>query len=136
MEALRSASRATAPWAQFFTQAAQPTQASRLISGFESECISSLPPIEPEPMPRFFSAPPKPVISCPLKWFSEITTSASAIAEPILAFFTCFRPISTSRYSVPRSPSAMMTSQPTPRRLKPFSEAARRWSTAFDRLPL
>ena len=36
-------------------------------------------------MPMFFSAPPKPVPSWPLKWVSERNTSASMTARPIFA---------------------------------------------------
>ena len=37
------------------------------LSGCEEECSSSLPPTLAEPIPRFLSAPPKPLCSCPLK---------------------------------------------------------------------
>ena len=61
-------------------------------------------------MPRFFSAPPKPVASWPLKWFSEMMMSASMMARPILAVLQ-YSPLGTgtSTSSVPRSPSPMMT---------------------------
>lgn len=37
-------------------------------------------------MPIFLSAPPKPVASCPLKWFREMKTSASMIGASDLRF--------------------------------------------------
>ena len=86
-------------------------------------------------MPRFFSAPPKPACSWPLKWFIEMTMSASAMAEPIFGALQYSPSISISRHSVPFRPSAMMTSHLAEMGLKPFSIALRRWSTAFERPP-
>ena len=41
--------------------------------------------LEPQPMPIFLIVPPKPVISCPLKWVRLIKTSASitAVSKPL-----------------------------------------------------
>src|ERR1035437_728175 len=75
----------TASWAQYFSQILHPVQFSSNISGEEPECRNSFPPTDAQPIPRFLRAPPNPVISCPLKWFIEIITSASAIALPIFA---------------------------------------------------
>ena len=65
--------------AQFLAQRPQPMHLSSSMSGLPSLCISILPARDPEPMPRFLIAPPKPVSSCPLKWDSEMTISASAM---------------------------------------------------------
>ena len=88
-----------------------------------SLCISSLPAREPQPMPTFFTAPPTPIISWPLKWVSEITASASMTARPIFASFTYSHGVpasGTSASSVPLSPSAMTTWQPVCRGEKPL----------------
>jgi hypothetical protein len=63
-------------------------------------------------------------------------TSASAMALPILAVRHSSFSMSTSRCSFPHSPSAMITSQPTARRLKPFSMAEFKWSTALALFPM
>ena len=99
--------------AQFRAQRPQPMHLASSTEGLPSLCISILPPREPEPMPRFLIAPPKPVISWPLKCVSEIITSASAIARPIFASFIYSPPSTgTSASSVPFRPSAMTTWQP------------------------
>ena len=77
-----------ASWAQMRTHRPQLTHFSCSTWGLPALCISILPAREPQPMPRFFSAPPKPVSSCPLKWEREMMTSASMMAEPILASLT------------------------------------------------
>ncbi|OPX59381.1 MAG: hypothetical protein A4E30_01281 [Methanomassiliicoccales archaeon PtaB.Bin215] len=120
---------------QLLTHCPQPTHFFAAISGWEVECISSLPQRLPLPIPRFLSAPPNPVRSCPLKWLREMITSASAMALPILAVRHSSLSITTSRCSFPHSPSAMITSQPTVMRLKPFSIAEFRWSTALALFP-
>ena len=57
----------------------------------------------------FFSAPPKPAISWPLKWFREMMISASYRARPMYASLQ-YSPFGTGTVisSVPRSPSPMM----------------------------
>ena len=75
-------------------------------------------------MPMFLMAPPKPVISCPLKWDRLMNTSASMMARPILALLTYSPPSTgTSTSSVPLRPSAMITGQPADSGVKPFSQA-------------
>ena len=114
----------------------QPRHSPSCTTGLPALCCSILPARDPQPIPRFFSAPPKPVDSCPLKWFSEITTSASMMARPILAVgqYSALG-TGTSTSSVPRSPSAMISSQPVVTGPKPFSWAAARCSRAFFRRP-
>ena len=64
-------------------------------------------------MPMFFSTPPMPACSWPLKWVRLTNTSASMTARPILASFTYSPPSTgTSTSSVPFSPSAITTWQP------------------------
>ncbi len=76
-------------------------------------------------MPMFLIAPPKPVISCPLKWVRLMNTSASMIARPILAAWTYSPPTTgTSMSSVPLSPSPMRIGQPTVSGVNPFSQGA------------
>ena len=60
----------------------------------------------------FFSVPPKPVPSWPLKWVSEMNTSASITARPIFAARTYSPSIGTSTSSSPLRPSAMIVWQP------------------------
>ncbi len=87
-------------------------------------------------MPMFLMAPPKPVISWPLKWVRLMNTSASMMARPILASFTYSPPwTGTSTSSVPFSPSPIMRGHPTVRGVKPFCHAHSRCSRAFFRLP-
>ena len=116
-------------------QCLQPRQSSGSTLGFPSWCCSILPALEPEPIPIFLIAPPKPVDSCPLKWVNEINTSASIMALPILADLIYSPSIGTSVSSVPLKPSPMITWQPVEMVLKPLSSAQSRWSSAFLRLP-
>ena len=41
---------------------------SSLMAGFPLACCCIFPARLPHPIPIFFRAPPKPVVSCPLKW--------------------------------------------------------------------
>ena len=87
-------------------------------------------------MPMFLIAPPKPVSSCPLKWFREMKTSASMIARPMKAVLRIVPPFTgTSTSSVPFRPSPMMIWQPVVSGEKPFSLAAVRCSSASLRRP-
>ena len=104
--------------------------------GLPQLCWSFLPAREPQPMPMFLIAPPKPVASWPLKCVRLMNTSASMIARPIFASFTCSPPATgTVTSSVPLSPSPISTGQPTVSGVKPFSQAQYRCSSAFLRLP-
>ena len=109
MLAFRSATD-RALWAQILVHIPQPTQCSWSTWGFPALCCSIFPARLPQPMPMFFSAPPKPASSWPLKWVREINTSASMTARPILASFTSSPPATgTATSSLPLMPSAMMT---------------------------
>lgn len=74
------------PVGALLAQKRQPTHLSVLMYGLPQLCCSIFPAREPHPIPMFLIAPPKPVCSCPLKWLSEMITSASMMARPILAF--------------------------------------------------
>ena len=117
-------------------QRRQPRHSASSTIHFPDECCSILPARLPQPMPIFLRAPPKPVISCPLKWARLINTSASMIARPIFAFST-YTPFltGTSASSVPRSPSPMMIWQPVVVGLNPFRLAQSICSGALRRLP-
>jgi hypothetical protein len=78
--------------------------------GLLSECITSLPALEAQPIERFFIAPPNPVNSWPLK--CETTKSASAFRIPV-AIWAVFNNLPSgtgiSRISSPLNPSAIIT---------------------------
>ena len=113
-----------APWAQILRHWPQPMQYFSATWGLPALCCSILPAREPQPLPMFFRQPPKPAVSCPLKWVREMNTSASMTARPILAFFTYSPPATgTSTSSLPFRPSAMMIWQPVVMGLKPLSMA-------------
>ena len=133
----RVASLNTRPWlAHSRWQRLQPRQRAGSIWGLPLLCWSFLPAREPQPMPMFLMAPPKPVISWPLKWDRLMNTSASITARPILASFTYSPPgTGTETSSVPFRPSAISRGQPTVMGVKPFSQAQARCSKAFFRLP-
>ena len=99
--------------AQFFSQVLQPMQRSSITRGVPPECMICLPLRLPPPMPMFLSTPPKPALMWPFTWLIEMTMSASANAEPILAVLQN-TPFGTgiSRSSRPRRPSAMMVCTP------------------------
>ena len=125
-----------APWAQILRHWPQPMQYFSATWGLPALCCSILPARLPQPMPMFFSAPPKPASSWPLKWVREMNTSASITARPILAFCT-YSPFrtGTSASSLPLRPSAMMIWQPVDKGENPLSMAASMWSRAFFRPP-
>ena len=136
MRARRSGPSVQAPCAHSRVQRPQPTQRAASTCGWTDECIAFLPARDPQPMPRFLSAPPMPVISWHLKWLSEMTTSASTSARPMKASFTYLPSGSgTATSSVPRRPSAMRIGQPTENGEKPFSQASSRCSSASFRRP-
>ena len=138
MRILRSGPGVSAPCAHTRRHVPQPTHRSATSTGLPSLCISSLPAREPHPMPTFFTAPPTPIISWPLKWVREITASASITARPIFASFTYSHGVpssETTASSVPLRPSATMTWHPAAAVEKPFSSAVSRWSRAFLRPP-
>ena len=56
-----------ASWAQTFVHCPQPIHFLSDTRGFPALCISILPALEPQPIPRFLMAPPNPAASCPLK---------------------------------------------------------------------
>ena len=133
---LAASSKTRPPLAHSFWQRLQPRHLRSLIYGFPLQCCSVFPAREPQPMPMFLMVPPKPVISCPLKWVRLIKISASITARPILAAFTYSPPFTgTSISSVPFNPSPMMIGQPTESGVNPFSQAHSRCSRAFFRLP-
>lgn len=122
MDALRSSPKVMAPWAHWVAHRRQPTQRRGATIGLPWACCSILPRREPQPIPKFLMAPPKPVCSCPLKWDREMITSASMMAFPILAVWMYSAPSTgTSTSSLPRKPSPMITWQPVDSGEKPFS---------------
>ena len=125
-------SKVGALWAQAEAHLWQPTHLSVTTLGLPWLCCSILPLLEPEPIPIFFNAPPKPVASWPLKCVREMKISASIMALPILAFFTYSPPLTgTSISSSPLRPSAIITCAPVVRGPKPLRVAVSRWSMAF-----
>ena len=56
-----------APCAQFFMHTPQPRRTLLSTSGLPAQCMSIFPAREPQPMPIFLMAPPKPVLSCPFE---------------------------------------------------------------------
>ena len=119
-----------------FAHLRQPLQSSSFTTHLPDECCSILPARLPQPMPMFFSAPPKPVASWPLKCARLMKTSASMMARPIFAVSTYSPPrTGTSMSSVPLRPSAMMIWQPVEIGLKPLRFAQSMCSSACLRLP-
>ena len=118
------ASKLSASLAHSFRHFWHPRHLAGSMEALPPLCCSVLPAREPQPMPMFLIAPPKPVISCPLKWVRLMNTSASMIARPILAAWTYSPPTTgTSMSSVPLSPSPMRIGQPTVSGVNPFSQA-------------
>ncbi len=83
IKAFLFSSKARAECAQYLRQVPQLRHFSASTTGLPSECIALLPALLPQPIPIFLIAPPKPVISWPLKWEREIKISASITARPI-----------------------------------------------------
>ena len=70
-----ASSKTRPPLAHSFWQRLQPRHLRSLIHGFPLQCCSVFPAREPQPMPMFLIVPPKPVVSCPLKWVRLIKIS-------------------------------------------------------------
>ncbi len=99
-----------------------------LTTGFPLLCWSILPARLPQPIPRFFSAPPKPVHSWPLKCVSEMTTSHPSQRDQCGPFW-CIRR-SPQELSFVQSTQAVSDNYLTSgqRGEKPFSNAAAKCS--------
>ena len=95
------------------TQAPQPLQAAVSTRGPVVTCCCILPCLLAAPMPMFFSAPPNPASSWPLRWLMETSRSASAMSAAMKASVK-WRPPGTGRaaWEAPLSPSAMITGAP------------------------
>ena len=89
-------------------------------AGDTEECWESFPERDAQPIPRFFSVPPNPQSSCPLKWVTTTIASAWAISAPIGTSRKIFPAIGTRTALSPRSPSAMTRGAPATAQAKPF----------------
>ncbi|VVB86543.1 Uncharacterised protein [uncultured archaeon] len=105
------------------------------IAGFPTSCTLILPALSRQPMPRCFTAPPKPEAGCPLPCDITIMESAWAMAEATVMLlraspFTC-----VSFPSPPLSPSATMNGAFMLAWVKPFIAAQVISSAALSFIP-
>ncbi len=112
-----------APKAHQRMQLWQAVQVSPLTRGLVVECMLSLPWREAAPMPKFFSVPPKPLISWPLKWLIPTMASASTISGAISTSRKCLSSTVTGAKRLPRRPPPMTTGAPTADQSKPLAIA-------------
>ena len=109
-----------APDGQWATQVPHPVHPEGSTAGDTEECWESFPERDAQPIPRFFSVPPNPQSSCPLKCVTTTIASAWAISAPIGTSRKIFPAIGTRTALSPRSPSATTRGAPATAQAKPF----------------